>query len=254
MVEAAAALGVEAERLPLGVALDRWPPSAPRPRATAHPLRLLHVASLNPVKDQETLLQAARLLLDASHPFRLDVVGEDTMEGRVQTRASQLGLERVVHFHGFLPQDKLRPLVEAADIHLVSSRHEADPTVLLEAAVAGVPTVGTRVGHLLDWAPDAALAVPPGSPAALAEGVLQLALDEPRRMALARAAQRRAVAEDADWTAARVVSIYEEMLEARRRREPGRASTGGSAAVREPGRGSTGSAAVRGTGSPEDSP
>lgn len=51
------ALGVTAQRVPLGVDLRAWPPAPPRARS-GDVARLLHVASLNPVKDQTTLLRA----------------------------------------------------------------------------------------------------------------------------------------------------------------------------------------------------
>lgn len=200
--------GIAAERLPFGVSLAGWPPRAPRPRDPLAPARLLHVASLNRVKDQPTLLRAARHLLDAGLAFRLDVVGEDTLGGEVQRLAASLGLSALVEFHGFLPQARLRPLMERADALLLASRHEADPIVLLEAAVAGVPTVGTRVGHLCDWAPDAALAVPVGDARALAREAAALLADEERRLRLARSAQARALREDADWSAHRVAQLY----------------------------------------------
>lgn len=213
MQRAAGALGIEAERLTYGVALDRWPPAAPRPRAAGSPARLLHIGSLNRVKDQGTLLRAAAALRDQGVGFRLDIVGEDTLGGEVQRLASTLGLDDVVVFHGFIPHHELRALVESAHVLLVSSRHEADPIVLLEAAVAGVPTVGTAVGHIRDWAPDAAIVVPVGDAAGLACATAALLADEPRRLRTADAAQTRALAEDADWTARRVVEIYEELTE-----------------------------------------
>jgi glycosyltransferase involved in cell wall biosynthesis len=219
MVDSAARLGVAAERLPLGVALDRWRAAAPRSRDPRAPARIIHIGTINRIKDHATLLEAARLLGDRGTAFHIDFVGEDTMGGRVQRRASEMGLGGRVHFHGFLPHAALRPLVDAADVHVVSSRHEADPTALLEAAVAGVPTVGTRVGHLVDWAPDAALAVPPGDAAGLADAIESVLGDEPRRLALAHAAQARAVREDADWTAARVLEIYRSLA------RPSRSST-----------------------------
>jgi glycosyltransferase involved in cell wall biosynthesis len=216
MVQAAARLGVTAERLHLGVALDRWPPAPPRPRDPLRPARLLQIASLNLVKDQQTLLEAARRLLEWGRPFRLDVVGQDTLGQQVQRAASRMGLDGCVRFHGFLPHTTLRTFVDASDLLVVSSRHEADPTALLEAAVAGVPTVGTAVGHLLEWAPDAAVAVPVGDPRALAEAILGLLANESRRIAVARAAQAKAVREDADWSAARVLRIYDELAGPRR--------------------------------------
>lgn len=215
MADLARPFGVEAIRIPFGVALDRWPAAAPRPRTVGAPLRLVHVANLNRVKDQETLLQAMVLLRERGVDFRLDVVGEDTLGGAVQRRCEALGLADVVTFHGFMPHAATRPWVEGADIMLVSSRHEAGPLVVLEAAVAGLPTVGTRVGHIADWAPDAAVAVPVADPRGLAEAIARLAADEAERLRLARAAQALALAEDADFTAARMRSLYREIAEGR---------------------------------------
>src|SRR5262249_18527527 len=151
--------------------LDRWPAAPPRARTPGRPLRLLQVASLNRVKDQETLLQAARLLVERGVDFELDIIGQDTLGGSVQQLASDLGLAGRGGFRGFLPHADIRPWVEAADLLVVSSRHEAGPVVALEAAVAGVPTVGTAVGHIADFAPEAAVAVPIGDAAALAAAI-----------------------------------------------------------------------------------
>jgi glycosyltransferase involved in cell wall biosynthesis len=210
----AAALGVEPLRIPFGVALDRWLPIPPRRREPDAPLRLVHVASLNRVKDQETLLLAVRALMGRRLPFRLEVIGADTLGGAVQRRAAELGLDGRVRFHGYLPHGEVRPWIEAADLMLVTSRHEAGPLVALEAAVAGVPTIGTAVGHLADWAPAAACVVPVGDAAALAAAIERHAADEEARLRLAVAAQARALAEDADDTAARIRALYEQVTAA----------------------------------------
>ena len=60
-----------------------------------------------------------------------------------------------------------------AHVSVISSRHEAGPVVALEAAAVGVPTVGTAVGHIAEWAPDAALAVPVGDDAGARRGTRQ---------------------------------------------------------------------------------
>lgn len=209
MRDAARAWGVEAEIVPLGVALDRWPMEVPRPRPAGRPFRVLHVASLNRVKDQPTLLAALAALDRQGVPFVADLVGEDTLGGEVQARAARLGLDRVVTFHGFLPHDRLRPLFLAADLHVHASRHEGGEVVTLEAAVAGVPTVGTAVGHTAAWNPDAALAVPTGDADALAAAIATLASDDDRRIALAHEAQRRAVSIDADHTVESFERLYQ---------------------------------------------
>lgn len=208
MCTLAAKVGIEAVHLPLGVALDRWLPATPRQRGAGVPIRLLHVASLNRVKDQETLLQAMRLLREWGVPFKLDIVGTDTLDGLIQQRAIDLGLTKQVRFHGFMPHHALRPWVERSDALVMSSLHEAGPLVTLEAATVGVPTVGTAVGHIADFAPDAAVAVPCGDADALAKGIRRIANDEELRLRLGTAAHAHALANDADATARNFRSFY----------------------------------------------
>jgi glycosyltransferase involved in cell wall biosynthesis len=205
-------LGVAAHRVPLGVDLESWPPREPVRRNLDGTARLIHVASLNRVKDQSTLLRALVALMKSGVKFEMDVVGDDTLHGEIQALANELGLSQRIRFQGFLPQRQLRPLMEAADLMVHSSRHEAGPLVILEAAVAGVPTVGTMVGHMVEWAPDAAMAVPVGDWALLAGAIHQMLDDEDLRLRVAREAHRRALREDADHTAARFRALYAELV------------------------------------------
>jgi glycosyltransferase involved in cell wall biosynthesis len=203
--------GVQAQRVPLGVDLERWPIRPPRRRRPSEQPRLVHIASLNRVKDQGTLLRALRILADRGREFRLDVVGEDTLGGEIQALAASLAIHDRVRFHGFLAQRELRPIVEAAHVAVVSSRHEAGPLVVLEAAAAGVPTVGTAVGHIAEWSPRAAVAVPCGDPAALASAIETVLDDEDLRLQLANEAQRRVQQEDAEHTARQFGALYEHL-------------------------------------------
>jgi glycosyltransferase involved in cell wall biosynthesis len=216
-----ARLGHVAQRLPIGIDTAAWTPAPPQRRDPDRPVRLLHVASLNRVKDQPTLLRAARRLADAGIAFTLDIAGEDTLSGHVHRMVRELNLDQQVRFHGFLTQSQLRPLVERSHILVMSSLHEADPVVALEAAALGVPTVGTRRGHISDWEPDAALAVEPGDDRGLADAVANLVADEPRRLATAANAQARALLEDADWSADRVSAAYDELTRGRTKRGSG---------------------------------
>jgi glycosyltransferase involved in cell wall biosynthesis len=212
VVAAVAAFGVSAQRVPLGVDLSVWPPRAPARRNGRETAKLIHVASLNRVKDQRTLLYALAMLTQWGVDFHIDIVGEDTLAGEMQTLARGLRLSGAVSFHGFLPQRLLRPLVEAAHLMVVSSRHETGPLVALEAAVTGVPTVGTSVGHIAEWAPQAAVAVPVADPSALAGAIARVLADEELRLRVAREAMQRAMLEDADHTASAFQAIYARLM------------------------------------------
>jgi glycosyltransferase involved in cell wall biosynthesis len=197
---------MRARVVPLGIDTRRF--DAPTARPAGPPWRLLHVAHLNRVKDHATLLRGLAGVIARMGPVSLDCVGEDTLGGEVQSQADAAGLGAHVRFHGFVPQQRLAPMYGAAHLHLVSSRYESQGVAVLEAAAAGVPTVGTAVGILPAMAPSAACCVPPGDAPALAGAVCALLSDETRRQALGAAAQAFARTYDAGWTARAFEPIY----------------------------------------------
>jgi glycosyltransferase involved in cell wall biosynthesis len=211
MADLAAAAGARPIVVPFGVALDRWPARQPRPRPGSQPLQLLHVGDLRPVKDQMMLLDAMAGLRARGVNYHLHMAGVDHLDGLAQERAVQLGLTDRITWHGLLNREALRTAFEASDLLVMSSRHEAGPIVTLEAAALGIPTVGTAVGHIADWAPIAAVAVPIGDADAMGRELEALDRDEPRRLMLGTEALRRATAEDADHTARCFEALYAEV-------------------------------------------
>jgi len=191
--------------VPLGVDSSCFPAVT---RTDGLPWRLLRVASLNMVKDYPTLLQALALIVSRGLDVHLDIVGEDTMNGSVQALTRTLQLDARVTCHGFQPTDQLAAFYARAHLHVVSSRHEAAGVVVLEAAAAGLATVGTAVGYVADWTPDRAVAVPVSDPNALAAAIVELLQDPARRARIASAAREWTLAHDADWTAAQFEGIY----------------------------------------------
>lgn len=210
MRELAARAGIAARTVILGVDLRRWPAAATRPRAAGAPLRLLHVGRFTPVKDQTTLLEAMAALRRDGHGVELEIVGDGMLSAALEPAVADLGLADAVRLTPAMLHSELRSRFERADLLVMSSLHESGPMVALEAAIAGVPTVGTAVGYVADWAPQAAVAVPVRDPDALAAAIAALAADEPRRLAVAAAAQAIAVRSDADHTAQAMREIYRE--------------------------------------------
>lgn len=203
----AARAGVHVHELVvLGADAERW-------RNTGTPVdrsRLVHVGSLNRVKDQSLLLHAVALAARELPALRLDLCGIDTLDGHHARLAHELGIADRVRFHGQVPPERLPDVVRGAGLHLVSSRHEAGPVSVPEAASCGVPTLGTSVGHVADLAAaerPAAIAVARDA-AAMAESILSLVRDERRRDDLAVEAHRWATAHDADHTALAFDTLY----------------------------------------------
>lgn len=170
--------------------------------------RLIHVASLVPVKDQVTLLRALARLNDDTV---LDIIGTGTEDAKLRALAGELGIVRRVNFLGAVRHTDLPDYYRRADLHVITSRHEGQALVTLEAAACGVPTVGTAVGLLAD-APELGIAVPIGGDAALATAVLDLLGNESQRQALGQTA--RAAAErdySIERTTERLRGLYSEL-------------------------------------------
>jgi glycosyltransferase involved in cell wall biosynthesis len=212
MARLAAAHGAQAAVVPLGIDTQAFLPAASDRDHMGPPWRLLRVASLNRVKDYQTLLQALTRIVDRGVDVHLDIVGEDTLGGAVQALSHTLRLDSRVTFLGFQPTDQLAAIYRRAHLHVASSRHEAAGVVMLEAASTGLATVGTAVGYVADWSPERAVAVPVHDSGALANAIVDLLDDAPRRERIAVAAREWTLAHDADWTAKQFENIYSSVV------------------------------------------
>ena len=198
-----------ARQVPLGVDLAMFAPG--RARRNDGPARILHVASLCGVKDQATLLSAAAALRERGYAFQLDVVGTGPLEPDLRSLARCLGLSECIRWRGAVPHDQLPEEYQRAELFVLSSRHEAQGMVALEAAACGVPVVGTAVGVIPELGP-AARAIRVGDAAGLAAGMAELVDDEPSRIESGRAGRERAMAEySIERCATRFLGLYEEV-------------------------------------------
>ncbi len=145
--------------------------------AGARPV-LLAVGRLHPQKDYPTLLAAAdRLTVRRPAPLVV-VAGEGPQRATLQRRITASGAP--VRLLG--ARSDVADLLAAADVVVLPSRWEARSLVAQEALRAGVPLIATRVGGIPELVGDAAVLVPPGDPAALADAAGAL-LDDPSRRA-----------------------------------------------------------------------
>jgi len=76
-------------------------------------------------------------------------------------RVTELGLQNLVHFTGFFPDDDLPALCSAATLLAMPSRYEGFGLPVLEAMACGTPVVCSNTSSLPEVAGDAALLVPP---------------------------------------------------------------------------------------------
>lgn len=102
---------------------------------------LLFVGRLEPGKGIETLLDAIAGLRNV----KCFVVGDGSLKSKLVEKTRKLGIEHLVEFHGFLPQEKVFELMEKTDVLVLPSYSEYTPNVLVEAAAIGLPIIASNV-------------------------------------------------------------------------------------------------------------
>jgi len=166
------------------------------------------VAVFRPVKDLHTMLEAMALMRKETSRARLVLMGAGPQKEELEAAVKRLGLESVVHFPGF--RRDASQLLPALDVFVLSSLSEGISLALLDAMAAGVPSVATAVGGNLEIIRDPAcgVLVPPRSPRDLADAILSLMDDSPRRRELVEGGRRRV--EEA-FSLRRMVGAYESL-------------------------------------------
>lgn len=160
-----------------------------------HPLRLLFVGRLDPIKGVEVLLEALALARQAGLGLQLDLVGEGSppQQQRLERLSEQLGLSEAVRWLGSKTRSSLAQHYRHCHLVLVPSLDEPLPTVVLEAMACGRPVLGSAVGGIgyLVRNGVSGVLVPPAQPHALAEALTQLERDRPLLAALGQGALER---------------------------------------------------------------
>lgn len=71
---------------------------------------------------------------------------EGDWSGRLQAMVRDAGLQGCVHFLGAVEHERIRELLSAADVFVLSTRNEGWANVLLEAMACRLPVIATDVG------------------------------------------------------------------------------------------------------------
>lgn len=170
---------------------------------------LATAAALTAEKDPLTLIDAVHALAQRRNDFvflHLGVGG--SLEEAAHARVRELGLEQVYRFAGF--REGIEDLYRLMDVFVLSSRHEALGSSVLDAFLYGVPVVATNAGGLADLLADGrGLVSEVGDAAALAANLMR-ALDDPAlRATLVEQAQRYVQREhDPAAMAQRYLALY----------------------------------------------
>lgn len=138
------------------------------------------VGRLNRQKRYDRAIDAAKMLWESGRDFELWALGEGELENELKERASKARLEEVVKFKGFVKP--AYPLMNVADLYLMTSESEGLPLVLCEALCLGLPIVSTDIPGPRELIKKSGAGIlTDETPEAICEGVKQL-MDNPLKM------------------------------------------------------------------------
>jgi glycosyltransferase involved in cell wall biosynthesis len=193
------------------------PPPPPRPRDAVRAelniapdaVVVAMVSVLRAGKGHDVATGALQLLAPEHPDVVLLLVGDGPSRAEVEALVAPLGDRAALVGH----RDDVGDLLAAADVLVHPTRMDAFPTVLLEAAAAGLPVVATRVGGVPEIVQDGVtgtLVDPPPSAPAFAAALTPLVADaDVRRRAGAAARERFAAELSADRWAMRLRAVYD---------------------------------------------
>lgn len=178
----------------MGLFTQDYAPTAPRSHDD-HPLRVLCVGRLVPIKGIERLIGAMR-----GCAATLWVVGDGPESAQLKAYANEASVH--VKFFGAVSPARLRGLYAEADVFAFPSRPyegrvEGAPRVLLEAMAAGLPIVASRTGGVTELVTHEENGlVDDQDDAALAAHLCRLLDDDALRARLSQAARTQAARYD----------------------------------------------------------
>jgi D-inositol-3-phosphate glycosyltransferase len=229
LVELYGAAPARVRVVPYGVDRERFHPGDRETARAALGVTRRHVLAfvgrLQPLKapDVAVLALAALVRQRPDLDVELLVIGGASGNGggepaRLAKLAADAGVADRVRFLAAQPHDRLATVYRAADLVLMPSWSESFGLVALEAQACGTPVVAAEVGGLQHAVGDGTTGVLVAShqPEAWAGAVARL-LSNPRRLAaMGAAAARFAGANGWDRTAARLLGIYGDLVQATR--------------------------------------
>lgn len=143
-------------------------------------------------KGVDVLLKAFRSVKNCE----LFIAGTGTLEAELKAYAKENGMEKKVHFLGFLPDETLRQAYADCDIFVLPSvvKSEAFGIVQIEAMVYGKPVINTNLPSGVPFVSihgQSGLTVPPSNEKALAQALNTLAENPELRLEYGRNAAER---------------------------------------------------------------
>ncbi|MBI1849744.1 MAG: glycosyltransferase family 4 protein [Planctomycetes bacterium] len=176
---------------------------------------LLFVGNLQPRKNLQGLLEAFEILRTKKKvEHRLVVVGKKTaLSGEALARANDSKIRDAITFTGWISDEDLARLYNAADLFVFPSYYEGFGLPIVEAMACGTPVLTSQRPPMAEVSGGAAALVEPSFHDQIAESILVLLRDPFLRPRLAKAGLARAATFSWERTARETLAVYRSVIE-----------------------------------------
>jgi glycosyltransferase involved in cell wall biosynthesis len=106
----------------------------------------LSIGSLTHVKGHKYLIEAMRYAVREHPNLMAIIIGNGPLRGALKRHIRNLGLNDYISLVGAKPHHEIPLWMNAADVFVLPSLSEGNPTVMFEALGVGLPFIGTMVG------------------------------------------------------------------------------------------------------------
>jgi glycosyltransferase involved in cell wall biosynthesis len=135
----------------------------------------LNIASLDPKKDQTTLIKAFAYSFKGDKQVILKIGGDGAEKENLFKITEELGIKEQVIFLGVLSHEKVKEEMMGCNVFVLSSLNETFGVVLIEALACGKPVISTRSGGPEDFINDNnGILIPVEDEKALGEAMLEM--------------------------------------------------------------------------------
>ncbi len=172
------------------------------------------IARLDKVKDHETFLKAAKILVENNNNGMFLIAGDGNDKKNLISLAKDLNINDNVHFIGFV--DDPFSFFNAIDINTLTSLSESFPYAVLEGALMKKPIVSTDVGGLKELVIDGETGylIEVGDYVCLADRIKILMDDKEKMLKMGENIYEKVKNEfSSDFMAEEHVKIYNEIIE-----------------------------------------
>jgi glycosyltransferase involved in cell wall biosynthesis len=182
-------------------------------RYQLHDQFVLYAGNVKPHKNLERLIDAFHLVRKQGlGHLKLVLIGDEISKYAALRRAvHRHQLHKYVRFLGYLPEETLAVMYRLASVFVFPSLYEGFGLPPLEAMASGTPVVTSNVSSLPEVVGDAAVLVDPYDPAAIADGIHRILIDDRLRDDLRRRGLARAQQFSWEKSVRRVWDIYRDL-------------------------------------------